>query len=362
MIIFHLIQKSQLRGVEIFTTQLSKHLEQLGHKVYLICLYPGDADLDYPNIIKFNRPIGKRFYDIEGWRQLAKLIKERKPDLIQANAADTLKFAVFSKILFRWKHPLVYRNASKIGDYMHGKGQLLFNRLLIKNIDHIISVSQSSCLDFINFFHSASDHIQIIPIGIEKKEIMDFPSDLIKVKEKSFLILHVGGFSFEKNHVGLISIFKKFKEKHPQAKLVLVGSGPLETKIKQLVQDQNLSDSVHFLGYRNDVLEIMKGVDVFVLPSIIEGLPGVILEAMYCKTPVVAYNVGGISEVVKPDETGWLTDKNDESGFVSAIEETLKKYNEETIINNAYKMVCSEYMNEQIAKQFEAVYNKVCPK
>jgi glycosyltransferase involved in cell wall biosynthesis len=360
--IFQLIQKSQLRGVEVFTVQLSKHLEQLGHTVYLICLYSGDTDLDYSNTIKLNRSLHKRFYDISGWKQLAKLIKEKKPDLIQANAADTLKFAVFSKILFQWKRPLIYRNASKIGDYIHGKIQLFFNRFLMKNLDYVIPVSQSSGQDFLDNFHNALNKIQIIPIGLEKKEIMNFPDDLIQMKEKSPLILHVGGFSFEKNHTGLISIFEKIRAKYPLAQLVLVGNGKLVINIKQLVQEHGLSDSVHFLGYRNDVLEIMKGVDVFVLPSIIEGLPGVILEAMYCKTPVVAYNVGGISEVVKPNETGWLVDKNDEAGFVLAIEAALDKDKTELITDNAYKMVCSNYMNDEIAKQFEAVYKKVCQK
>ena len=361
MTIFQIIQKSQLRGVEIFTSQLSKHLEQLGHTVCLISLYPGDAGLDFPNIIKLNRALRKRFYDISGWKQLAQLIKEKKPDIIQANAADTLKFAIFSKMLFAWKQPVVYRNASMISSYIHNPIQLLLNKILVRRLNYVVSVTKQCALDFVQTFKYDSHKNQIIPIGFEKKEILSFPQDLQALKKNTPLLLHVGGFTFEKNHVGLISIFEKIRLKYPQALLLLVGSGKLEPEIHQLVQQRNLGDSVHILGYRTDVLEIMKGVDVFVLPSIIEGLPGVILEAMYCKIPVVAYNVGGISEVVKPDETGWLVDKGDESGFVTAIEEALNKDKTSQISNKAYEMVCSQYLNEEIAKQFESVYYELCP-
>jgi glycosyltransferase involved in cell wall biosynthesis len=233
---------------------------------------------------------------------------------------------------------------------------LVLNKFLIRQLDYVVSVSHQSANDYIRIFKSGSLKNQIIPTGFEKKEILNFPQDLKYLKDKIPLLLHVGGFTFEKNHTGLISIFEKFKFKCPSAQLLLVGSGKLESEIRQLVECKKLSDSVHFLGYRTDVLKIMKGVDVFVLPSIIEGLPGVILEAMYCKIPVVAYNVGGVSEVVKPNQTGWLVEKNDESGFISAIKETLNGNKTEQIIDNAYKIVCSEYMNEQISRKFEELY------
>src|SRR5690606_34809136 len=105
--------------------------------------------------------------------------------------------------------------------------------------------------------------------------------------------------------------------------LLLLGKGKLEGKIRSKIKELNIEGNVHFLGYRNDVLNILHQSDAFILPSLIEGLPAVILEAMYCETPVVAYNVGGIGEVVIPGETGWLVEKNEETKFQNHLEEIL---------------------------------------
>jgi glycosyltransferase involved in cell wall biosynthesis len=84
----------------------------------------------------------------------------------------------------------------------------------------------------------------------------------------------------------------------------------------------------------------------------------VILEAMYGKTPVIAYAVGGISEVVKNGITGWLVNAGDEPGFVKAINEALSDPHE-TIIENAFHMVVSEFDNKVIADRFFGVYRRV---
>jgi L-malate glycosyltransferase len=109
------------------------------------------------------------------------------------------------------------------------------------------------------------------------------------------------------------------------------------------------------------------------LPSLIEGLPGVILEAMYCNTPVVAYDVGGISEVVKNKETGLpaeghfspkvglLVRAGDEEGFVKAVQEVLALPKEalQQLTENAHQLVVREYDNTVIAQRFIDVYHTV---
>jgi L-malate glycosyltransferase len=80
---------------------------------------------------------------------------------------------------------------------------------------------------------------------------------------------------------------------------------------------------------------------------------------MYCRTSVIAYNVGGISEVVKSGETGWLVKAGDEEGFVAAIEEVLHTSDLKLIRENAFKMVVTEYDNRVIAKRFLEVYERV---
>jgi glycosyltransferase involved in cell wall biosynthesis len=105
-------------------------------------------------------------------------------------------------------------------------------------------------------------------------------------------------------------------------------------------------------------MELIKKADVLVLPSIIEGLPGVILEAFYCRTHVVAYNVGGIHEILINNHTGYLVEKNDEDAFVKAIEAASAGGNHR-LTENAYKLVTSEYLNKRIAGKFAEAYQRL---
>jgi glycosyltransferase involved in cell wall biosynthesis len=107
------------------------------------------------------------------------------------------------------------------------------------------------------------------------------------------------------------------------------------------------------------VLEILKHSEAFVLPSLVEGLPAVILEAMYCKTPVIANDVGGIGEVVISRRTGWLIKKGDEEDFEKSLIEVLQKGQDNLMeIANAKRMISEKFLNDKIARRFYAAYQK----
>src|SRR4051812_46062486 len=109
MRILHLIQKQQLRGIEVFAAQLSTHLVNAGNEVMIVSLYGGTGTLPFSGkILSLDGDIKKKFFDWNAWKRLSKIIKDFKPDVVQANAADTLKYAVFSKKLFGWNQPVIF--------------------------------------------------------------------------------------------------------------------------------------------------------------------------------------------------------------------------------------------------------------
>jgi len=174
------------------------------------------------------------------------------------------------------------------------------------------------------------------------------------------VLIHVGGFTFEKNHLRLIHIFENVVKKNPAASLHLAGNGPLKQQVEELVQKKGLSDKVIFYGFRTDALQLIQEADVLLLPSIIEGLPGVILEAFYCKTPVVAYDVGGIKEILMNNNTGRLVAKGDEETFASEVLSASEENTTNTkLVDNAYQLVTSAYLNSQIARRFIDTYTSV---
>ncbi len=360
MKIIQLIQKPQLRGAEIFACQLSNHLMEQGHEVMVVTIFKGDSQLPFKgNIIGLDRPISKRFFDFKGWKKFNNIINEFKPDIIQANAADTLKFAVSSKMLASWKPPLVYRNANKMGDFITSKLKWSLNNFYISRLAYVISVSKECEKDFIKTFSYPQENISTVEIGVEEQKLGGIPKDLKGIFKRGPVLAHIGGFVPEKNHVGLINIFKHVFTEFPDAQLILLGKGKQENQIKNLVIEFNIQKKVHFLGYRTDVLNILHNSEAFVLPSLIEGLPAVILESMYCQTPVVAYNVGGIGEVVISEKTGWLINKGDENKMVRTILEILNKDSiVETNVSTAKKMIEDKFMNNKISKRFSLVYEE----
>ena len=364
MKIINLIQKPQLRGAELFACQLSNHLLKLGHEVLVVAIFSGESKLPFDGeLITLDRPIAKRFYDISGWKKFSKIAKEFQPDIIQANAADTLKFAVSTKLFFSLSNAkLVFRNANKMGDFISNSLKWHLNKQYINHLDHVISVSKECEIDFKRTFHFDSERIQTIEIGVENAEVGNIPADLLEIFGKSNVISHIGSFVTEKNHLGLIRIIEKIIPRYPNLKVLLIGKGPLEDSIRVELNNRGLQNNFIFLGYRTDVLEILKYSDLFVLPSLIEGLPGVILEAMYCETPVVAYNVGGVGEVVS-DETGFLIDKDNEDEFIQSTIIGLEDQNVvESKVQKALTMIHSQFLNDIIAKRFLGAYKDILKK
>lgn len=323
----------------------------------MISIFEGSTALPFSGRqIHLNRPIRNRFWDWAAWRSFAILVKKESPAIIQANAADTLKFTVFSKKFFGWKFPVIFRNASLMSRYIQNPLIRKFNQALLNQVDGIASVCEASQVDATQFFNLAKPKMEVIPIGINP---LDFQDGLM---EKGPLeLIHIGGFTFEKNHHHLLDIFESLSKKKESLTLKLVGDGPIFNEIKAEIKRRNLEGKVKLMGSLPNPFSYISKNSILVLPSRIEGLPAVILEAMYLKIPVVAYGVGGIPEVLKNGETGWCVPPNDQSGFIQAIEEvfSMESDSKNTILSNGHQLVSSNYTLLKVALQFEDFYKRL---
>jgi glycosyltransferase involved in cell wall biosynthesis len=129
----------------------------------------------------------------------------------------------------------------------------------------------------------------------------------------------VGRLEPVKDQVTLLYAFKIILQQFPNSKLVITGDGSLASVLKNTAASLRISNSVLFLGLRDDILELLGTMDIFVLPSISEGTSCTLLEAMSCGLPVVATNVGGNPELVLDNETGVLVPKQDSKKLSHAI-------------------------------------------
>ena len=173
-------------------------------------------------------------------------------------------------------------------------------------------------------------------------------------------ILTVAVLSPIKNIEILIEAFVQIHIKFPEFRLMIVGSGPSLESLKRKAKSAKLDRSVIFTGKmsQQEVKDVMKDCYVFVLPSLSEGLPRVLLEAMALSKPVVASRVGGIPEIVKDGENGFLIEPKDVEGFSKKIKELIqfpeaaRKMGE-----SGQNFVRSNFSNEKYIKNYTDLIN-----
>ncbi|MBF6612571.1 MAG: glycosyltransferase family 4 protein [Chloroflexi bacterium] len=139
------------------------------------------------------------------------------------------------------------------------------------------------------------------------------------------LVVTVGRLTEQKGHSYLLEAIPSIIEPQSLAHFVWIGEGDLEVELRQKAQRLGLSSRISFLGRRFDVAEILASSDIFVLPSLFEGLPLAALEAMYAGLPVVGTHVCGTSEVVRDGVTGRLVKSKESAALASAIIELLRQ-------------------------------------
>ena len=160
-------------------------------------------------------------------------------------------------------------------------------RLLDIFATHRMALNEETAIALFGKRNYATGKVSIIKNAIPLKRFQDPKDcdDLAFLPKDAVVIGHIGRFSPMKNHRFLIDFYEEFYRKEPRAHLVLVGDGPLRKDIEYRVAEKGLTAKVHFMGLRKDIPSILKRVNLFVFPSIFEGLPGSVLEAKAAGIP-----------------------------------------------------------------------------
>ena len=167
------------------------------------------------------------------------------------------------------------------------------------------------------------DRLTVIPNGIDPAPFdaaKSLPRRDLGIPDDAHLVLYVGRLDPQKGLSHLLDAAGQMILQSPTWHLALVGDGPCRTWLTQRIGgDARLTERIHWLGPRDDVPRLLKSSDVLVLPSLWEGMPNVILEAMAASKPVVATSVEGTRELVIPGETGWLVPPGSTPGLTAAL-------------------------------------------
>jgi glycosyltransferase involved in cell wall biosynthesis len=159
-----------------------------------------------------------------------------------------------------------------------------------------------------------------------------------------------------KNHRGFLRIAAQIRQQVPGTEFVLVGDGPLRPELEQAAADLAIGDAVTFLGERRDIPAVLASMDLVVLTSDSESLSNVILEAMAARLPVVAYDVGGNSELIN-SQRGALVRAQDENEFSNSVRRLLADRSlRQSLGTNAFDFVAANFSLDQIQRRYRDLY------
>ncbi len=178
--------------------------------------------------------------------------------------------------------------------------------------------------------------------------------------DSNYPILGVAGRLHEqKGHVYLLKAMPWIIREHPKAVLLVAGDGPLRRKLENLCSKLLIDTKIKFLGIRYDIKEIMSMVDVFILPSLWEGMPNVLLEAMALGRAIVATRVGGVEELIDDGASGILVAPGDEEQLAEAIIGILARPNGGGVLGReARKEVSRKFSPENMVSGTEKLYER----
>jgi len=200
----------------------------------------------------------------------------------------------------------------------------IINRFLARFTDKIIAVSEEVKKDILKYDKIPEDKVQVIYNGIDLNAFNEsFDKDQIKnklgINPNVPVIGTVGRLTEQKGHIYLLQAVSKLKHKFPDIKVLIVGDGPFMDELKSYTSSSGLSNNVIFTGFRRDIPELLSIMDIFVFPSLWEGLPNALIEAMASGKAIIASNLPQIKEVLDSDGLGILVPPKD----INAISESI---------------------------------------
>lgn len=344
---------------------LRQTIEQLGIKVEIL------PERRY-SVISFPQFI---LEIIQIWRLLANLIKKYDITIVQTHLLKSLDFLVLA---LRYNSSLqvvlwTFHSANFVLRDVHLpknkwmlKPKKFFYRLLYRFAAHLtdgfIAVSNEVKEAIIRVNGPIQDRVFVICNGVDvnrygrpvnKAEIRG----QLSLKDDAYVIAMVGTLRPVKGHQFMLQAMASITPKHPEIQVLVIGDGELREELQKQAHQLSLSNHIHFLGNRSDVPNLLAVSNLFIMPSLWEGLPMALLEAMATGLPIIASEVSGTVQVMIPNETGLLIPPGDAAALATAIETLLSNPEQARLMGIAARnRVETEFSARKQAHEHLALY------
>lgn len=293
--------------------------------------------------------------------------RKNKPDHIHFNAPipyiRSCMTSILAGIIYSRSKLYVTVHLVPLEYKPHPFMQLII-RSIYQKLDMLITVSNKNKEALIKNFKLPEDKIKVIYNCIDIDNIKNYNRDISRELRKKFSINDssivfgtVGRLDIQKGHEYLIDAAKNVIREVPDSLFLFVGRGKLKDQLIEKISDNNTIEHFRIAGYQENLPEIHAIIDIFVLPSISEGFPFAVLEAMAAKKPVIATNVGGVPEIITNNVNGMLVEPKDSDALARAmilLAKDIKKRN--SIAETGHKTIIENFSLEKMISANKEIY------
>lgn len=328
--ILHFVSKMDRGGQETFIMNVYRNIDRSKIQFNFLCTTSTPADYDneifslgghiyYLPPLKVNKGVRKYIQQIKDISLWLKNNKE-KFDFVHLHTYHALDVYVHLKAfrIAKVENVIIHsHNTQGPHVYLH-KFFRIWNNVFFKFTP--LACSREAGIWLFN-----KKNIEVIYNGVEVQQFKFDENRRIEVRNElgltnEIILGHVGRFNYQKNHDFLINVFEKYHKKNENSVLLLIGKGEREDEIKELVINKNLTDSVKFLGTCSNVNEYLSAFDLFVFPSLFEGLSVVLVEAQLNGLKILA-NTNTTDDAIISDNI-MLLDIDSEEKWIKIIEKS----------------------------------------
>ena len=354
-------------GAERVTLHLLAGLDrQLFSPTLIVAQREGPYVKDIPvdvKVIALNR--GRMRYTLI---DLIRILRRRQPDILFSAMSHTNTIALLAKLLTRPATRFIVSEHNTLSVAMQGESikwlRTALLRYLYPRADALVAVSEGVAADLSRALNLPRQKITTIynpvvepSLSVRKEELVDhswFAYD------RCFpVVLGCGRLTKQKGFIYLIQAMARLQDKVP-VRLVILGKGEQEAALKQLARDLDIQDKVAFIGFQSNPYKFIARADVFVLSSLWEGLPTVLIEAMACGTPVVSTDCpSGPGEIITHEVNGLLVPPANTEALSAAILRVLKNKKLAQRLSRNGQDRAEDFRVEKIVRQYEELFLQV---
>jgi glycosyltransferase involved in cell wall biosynthesis len=369
-------QDEEIGGVASVVGNLANFLISRGHQIFF--LHPSDTTFlkrkttkqGFPGFaLRMQLPFGERhpaisllafsvFFPI-GMYQIARLIRKHRIDIVNIHyPADCFFYLALCKRILGVGLITSIHGADVFPDGTPPNKYSLAVRVLFSSSDLIVAPSRGFQQNFLTVFPKLNGKTTFIHNGINLTELNGLCAESTSKRQTPY-ILCVSACKEQKAIDVLLHAFKQVQLIDPSIRLVVVGGGPLREPLETLARSLGIQDRIEFVGQRirSEVATLMRGCELFVLPSRFETFGIVILEAMACKKPVVATSVGGIPEIIEHQKNGILVEPDNPDALAAALVTVLKDPTLQRVIaKNGFDTVQKQFGSANSGTAYEKVF------